>query len=72
MLRSSQERGYRGQSPLSGGLGSLPAVGGVSPQIQRTRPRAVLPPKAACDVAEASRDFFSSLLDLGRADGGRS
>ena len=33
VLKNSQERGYRGQSPLSGGLGSLPAVGGVSPQI---------------------------------------
>ena len=33
VLKNSQERGYRGQSPLTGGLGSLPAVGGVSPQI---------------------------------------
>ena len=38
VLKNLRDRGYRGQSPLSGGLGD-------TPQVQKTRPRAVLPRK---------------------------
>ena len=49
-LKNSQERGYRGP-------------GGCPPRFRK--PGREPSPKAACDVAEASRDFFGGLL--GRA-----
>jgi len=61
VLKNSQERGYRvPEAPCQG-------IWGVSPQIEKTRPRAVAeggvrPACREAGVAEASRGFFSSLL----------
>ena len=48
VLRNSQERGYRGP-------------GGCPPRFRK--PGREPSPKAACDVAEVSRELFSSLLE---------
>ena len=53
MLKNSQERGCSGP-------------GGCPPKFRRPGREPSL--KAACDVAEASRDFFSSLLDPGKVN----
>ena len=55
VLKNSQERGYRRRSLLSGAWG-------VSPRFIRPGREPSFRGRT-CDVAEASRDFSSSLLD---------